>query len=40
MQGPGKLTLPIAATLPLAEVGKGHDLQAAGQVGGKIVFVP
>ena len=36
----GLLTIPIAKTLKLSQVGEGHKLLAAGQVGGKIVFVP
>ena len=38
--GKGLLTIPIAKTLKLSQVGEGHKLLAAGQVGGKIVFVP
>lgn len=36
----GKLSIPVAKTLPLSEVGEGHKLLAAGQLKGKIVFVP
>jgi NADPH:quinone reductase-like Zn-dependent oxidoreductase len=36
----GKLSIPAAKTLPLAQVGEGHRLLEAGHVGGKIVFVP
>lgn len=36
----GDLTIPVAHRLPLADVGEGHRLYAAGQAGGKIVFVP
>jgi len=36
----GLLSIPIAKTLKLSQVGEGHKLLAAGQVGGKIVFVP
>ena len=38
--GKGLLTIPIAKTLKLSQVGEGHKLLAAGQVDGKIVFVP
>jgi len=38
--GKGLLNIPIAKTLKLSQVGEGHKLLAAGQVGGKIVFVP
>jgi NADPH:quinone reductase-like Zn-dependent oxidoreductase len=38
--GKGLLNIPIARTLKLSQVGEGHKLLAAGQVGGKIVFVP
>jgi NADPH:quinone reductase-like Zn-dependent oxidoreductase len=36
----GELTIPVAKTLRLSAVGEGHRLLAAGQVGGKIIFVP
>lgn len=36
----GELTIPVAKTLPLSAVGEGHKLLAAGQAGGKVVFVP
>jgi NADPH:quinone reductase-like Zn-dependent oxidoreductase len=38
--GRGVLTIPVARTLRLSELAEGHTLAAAGQVGGKIVFVP
>jgi hypothetical protein len=38
--GKGLLNIPIAKTLKLSQVAEGHKLLAAGQVGGKIVFVP
>ena len=38
--GKGLLNIPIAKTLKLSQVGEGHKLLAAGQVGGKIMFVP
>jgi NADPH:quinone reductase-like Zn-dependent oxidoreductase len=38
--GKGLLNIPIAKTLKLAQVAEGHKLIAAGQVGGKIIFVP
>jgi NADPH:quinone reductase-like Zn-dependent oxidoreductase len=36
----GDLTIPVAKTLRLSAVGEGHRLLAAGQVGGKIIFIP
>lgn len=36
----GELNIPVAKTLPFSAVGEGHKLLAAGQVGGKIIFVP
>jgi NADPH:quinone reductase-like Zn-dependent oxidoreductase len=36
----GSLSIPVAKILPLSAVGEGHRLLAAGQTGGKIVFVP
>jgi len=36
----GDLHIPIAKILPLSQVGEGHRLLAAGQVGGKIIFTP
>jgi NADPH:quinone reductase-like Zn-dependent oxidoreductase len=36
----GALSIPIARTFRLAEIGEGHRALAAGQTHGKIVFVP
>jgi NADPH:quinone reductase-like Zn-dependent oxidoreductase len=36
----GKLSIPIAKTFKLSEVAEGHKLMSAGQVGGKIIFIP
>jgi NADPH:quinone reductase-like Zn-dependent oxidoreductase len=36
----GLLKIPVAKTLKLSQVAEGHRLIAAGQVGGKIIFVP
>ena len=38
--GKGLLSIPVAVTLKLSQVGEGHKLLAAGHVGGKIVFLP
>jgi NADPH:quinone reductase-like Zn-dependent oxidoreductase len=38
--GKGLLIIPIAKTLKLSQLAEGHKMIAAGQVGGKIVFVP
>lgn len=38
--GRGALKIPVAKTFAVAEVAEGHKLAAAGQLGGKIVFVP
>lgn len=38
--GKGLLSIPVAKTLKLSQVAEGHQLIAAGQVGGKIIFVP
>ena len=38
--GRGDLVIPIAHTFRLSELGEGHKRAAAGQVGGKIIFVP
>ncbi len=38
--GKGLLIIPIAKTFKLSQVAEGHKMIAAGQVGGKIVFVP
>ena len=36
----GLLSIPVAKTLKLSQVGEGHTLMANGRVGGKIIFVP
>lgn len=38
--GRGELSIPVAHTLKLSQLGEGHKLQAAGRTGGKIILVP
>ena len=38
--GRGELSIPVAHTLKLSQLGEAHRLLAAGRVGGKIILVP